>query len=59
VEVWQDDQNISRMVFGTGDENAELDVPVLSAKKIILKVSSKSRLQVGSQLTWKQPRLTR
>jgi hypothetical protein len=59
VEVWQDDQNISRLVFGTGDENAELDVPVLSAKKIILKVSSKSRLQVGSQLTWKQPRLTR
>jgi hypothetical protein len=59
IEVWQDGQNISRLVFGTNDEKAELDVPVVAAKKIMLKLSSKSLLQVGSQLTWKQPRLTR
>ena len=59
IEVLQDDQSISKLALGPATEKADLDVPVSPGKKIVLKVTSKGRLQVGSQLTWKQPRLTR
>lgn len=59
IEVLQDDQNISQLVLDPKDERKDLDVAVSGGKKVTLKVSSKSRLQVGCQLTWQQPRLTR
>jgi hypothetical protein len=59
IEVWQDDQNLKRHAFGVDEESLELEVPVVSGKKVTLSVVSKTRLQVGSQMTWKQPRLIR
>jgi hypothetical protein len=59
IEVQQDDQIVFEHAFKNTDDAFDLDIPVVGGKKITLTTSSKTRLQVGSQLTWKQPRLTR
>ena len=59
IEVLQDDQSISRHELRAENDRLDLDLPVLSGKKMSLIVASKNRLQIGSQVTWKQPRLMR
>ncbi len=59
IEVLQDDQSIFRHELRAEDDRLDLDLPLLGGKKVSLMVASKNRLQIGSQVTWKQPRLTR
>lgn len=59
VEVFQEDDSLVRHTFDSKSDLFELDLPVGGGKKMTLVVSSKTRLQVGSQITWRQPRLTR
>jgi hypothetical protein len=59
IEVWEDDQKLMRHALAANEDTLELDVPVSGGKKITFKVASSNRLQIGSQVTWKQPRLTR
>jgi hypothetical protein len=59
IEVWEDDQNLMRRTLAANEDSLELDVPVSGGKKVTFKLASNNRLQIGSQVTWKQPRLTR
>jgi hypothetical protein len=59
VEVFQEDNSLLRYTFDSKADMFELDLPVSGGKRMTLAVSSKTRLQVGSQITWRQPRLTR
>jgi hypothetical protein len=59
IEVWEDDQNLMRRTLAANEDSLELDIPVSGGKKVTFKMATNNRLQIGSQVTWKQPRLTR
>ena len=59
IEVWQDDQKISEQALAHNVDFADLDIPLKSEKKTKLAVICKSKLMIGTDITWKQPRLKR
>ena len=59
IEVWQDDQKISEQPLAHNVDFADLDIPLKSEKKTKLAVICKSKLMIGTEITWKQPRLKR
>ena len=59
IEVWQDDQKISEQPLEHNVDFADLDIPLKSEKKTKLAVICKSKLMIGTEITWKQPRLKR
>ncbi len=59
IEVWQDDQKISEQPLSFNVDFADLAIPLKSEKKTKLAVICKSKLMIGTEITWKQPRLKR
>lgn len=59
IEVWQDDQKISEQPLAHNIDFVDLDIPLKSEKKTKLAVICKSKLMIGTEITWKQPRLKR
>ena len=59
IEVWQDDQRISEQLLLHNADFADLDIPLKPEKKTKLAVICKSKLMIGTEVTWKQPRLKR
>ena len=59
IEVWQDDQKISEQPLSHNVDFVDLDVRLKSEKKTKLAVICKSKLMIGTEITWKQPRLKR
>lgn len=59
IEVWQDDQKISEQPLAHNMDFVDLDIPLKSEKKTKLAVICKSKLMIGTEITWKQPRLKR
>ncbi len=59
IEVWQDDQKLSEQPLAHDVDFANLDIPLKSEKKTKLAVICKSKLMIGTEITWKQPRLKR
>ncbi len=59
LEVWQDDQRIAQKQLSPQDDIADLDLPLVSGKKVRLAVVCESPLMIGTAVTWKQPRLVR
>ena len=59
IEVWQDDQKIFGQSLSVNADFADLDIPLKSEKKTKLAVICKSKLMIGTEITWKQPRLKR
>ena len=59
IEVWQDDQKIAEQPLPFNRDFVELEVAVKPEKKTKLAVVCNSKLMVGTEVTWKQPRLKR
>ena len=59
LEVWQDDQRVAEVPLLHNMEFADLEVALQSGKKTKLVVACKAKLMIGSEVTWKQPRLKR
>ncbi len=59
IEVWQDDQKISEQALAHDVDFIEVNVALKPEKKTKLVVACKSKLMVGTEVTWKQPRLKR
>ncbi len=59
IEVWQDDQRISEQLLIHTADFADLDIPLKPEKKTKLAVICRSKLMIGTEVTWKQPRLKR
>lgn len=59
IEVWQDDQKIVEETLAQNVDFFDVDVPLKSEKKTKLAISCKSKLMIGTEVTWKQPRLKR
>lgn len=59
IEVWQDDQKLSEYPLAHDMSSIDLDVALKSEKKTKLAVVCKSKLLIGTEVTWKQPRLKR
>ena len=59
IEVWQDDQRISEQLLIHTADFADLDISLKPEKKTKLAVICRSKLMIGTEVTWKQPRLKR
>ena len=59
IEVWQDDQRIVEQALAFNQDSTEINVPVQAGKKIRLAVACSSKLMIGTEVQWKQPRLKR
>jgi hypothetical protein len=59
IEVWQDDNRIAQQSLAHDQESIDLNVPVQAGKKIRLAVGCSSKLMIGTEVQWKQPRLKR
>ncbi|HUP78375.1 MAG TPA: hypothetical protein VM260_07390 [Pirellula sp.] len=59
IEVWQDDQRISEQLLLHTADFVDLDIPLKPEKKTKLAVICRSKLMIGTEVTWKQPRLKR
>jgi len=59
IEIWQDDQKISEQPLAQNVDFVEVNVALKPEKKTKLVVACKSKLMVGTEVTWKQPRLKR
>lgn len=59
IEVWQDDNRISQQSLPYDSDSIDVRVPVQPGKKIKLSVACNSKLMVGTEVQWKQPRLNR
>ena len=59
IEIWQDDQRISEQLLLHDADFADLDIQLKPEKKTKLAVVCKSKLMIGTEVTWKQPRLKR
>ncbi|MEQ1824556.1 MAG: NPCBM/NEW2 domain-containing protein, partial [Pirellula sp.] len=59
IEVWQDDQRIAGLPLPFDQDSIEINVSVQAGKKIRLAVAGGSKLMVGTEVQWKQPRLKR
>ena len=57
VEVWVDDQIAIRKEIAPEEELLDLEVPIVPEKKIKLVMASKSALNLGTRVLWRQPRL--
>ena len=59
IEVWQDDVRVAERSLAYNSDVTELDIPLKPEKKTKLLVICKSKLMIGTEITWKQPRLKR
>ncbi len=59
IEVWQDDQKIAEETLAHNVDFFDVNVPLKSEKKTKLAIACKSKLMIGTEVTWKQPRLKR
>ncbi len=59
VEVWVDDQIAIRKQIAPEEELCDLEVPIAPEKKIKLVMASKSALNLGTRVLWRQPRLSK
>ena len=59
IEVWQDDQRLAEKALPYNVESIDLNVPVQSGKKTRITVGCASKLMIGTEVQWKQPRLKR
>jgi hypothetical protein len=59
IEIWQDDQKVSEKPLAHDIDFIELEVPLKPEKKTRLAVVCKSKLLIGTEVVWKQPRLKR
>lgn len=59
VEVWVDDQIAIRKEIAPEEELLDLEVPIVPEKKIKLVMASKSALNLGTRVLWRQPRLSK
>ena len=59
IEIWQDDQKISEQPFAYQVDFVDVSIALKPEKKTKLVVACKSKLMVGTEVTWKQPRLKR
>lgn len=59
IEIWQDEQKLSEQPLAHNVDFIELNVALKPEKKTKLVVACKSKLMVGTEVTWKQPRLKR
>ena len=59
LEVWQDDQKVSEQLLAHNVDFADITLSLKPEKKTKLAVVCKSKLMVGTEVIWKQPRLKR
>ncbi len=59
VEVLQDDQSLWQGKIPASQDSLEVDVRVTPGKKVRLVVGCDSKLMIGSEVMWRQPRLKR
>lgn len=59
IEVWQDDNRLFQQNLPFDTESIDVNVPVQAGKRIRLSVVCSSKLMVGTEVQWKQPRLKR
>jgi hypothetical protein len=59
IEIWQDDQKISELPLTHKDDFVDVNVVLKPEKKTKLVVACKSKLMIGTEVSWKQPRLKR
>jgi len=59
LEVWQDDQKVSEHPLAHNMDFTDVSLALKSEKKTRLAVVCKSKLMIGTEVTWKQPRLKR
>lgn len=59
IEVWQDDERILQLNLPANKDSVKVDTKVASGKKIRLVVACPSKLMIGTEVQWKQPRLKR
>jgi hypothetical protein len=59
IELWQDDQRIDQQTLAHNQDSIELNVAVQANKKTRLVVACISKLFIGTEVQWKQPRLKR
>jgi len=59
IEVFQDDQKVLSQPLPFGVDFVELQVALQPGKKTWLAVVCASKLMIGTEVTWKQPRLKR
>ena len=58
-QVWVGDDLAWEATLPPGQLEANVDIPVVADKRLRITVGSDSDLQLGTQLSWQQPRLTR
>jgi len=59
IEVWQDDQKVTEYPLAHDVDFIDLEVALKQEKKTKLAVTCKSKLLIGTEVVWKQPRLKR
>lgn len=59
IEVWQDDERILQQNLPANKESVKVETSVVPGKKIRLVVACPSKLMIGTEVQWKQPRLKR
>jgi hypothetical protein len=59
IEIWQDDNRLSQQSLPYDVDSVDVNLPVPSGKKVQLRVACNSKLMVGTEVQWKQPRLKR
>ncbi len=59
LQIWQEDIQVSEQLLAHDRDFADLDVQLKPEKKTKLVVICKSKLMIGTEVTWKQPRLKR
>ena len=59
IEVWQEESRLAQVPLATDQDSIEINVNVPAGKKIKLAVVCVSKLMIGTEVQWKQPRLKR
>ncbi|MCU0709835.1 MAG: hypothetical protein MUF23_16250 [Pirellula sp.] len=59
IEVVQDGERLALTKLETSQEALDIELSLTSGKKVTLIVGSEGRMQIGTEVTWKQPRLLR
>lgn len=59
IEVWQDDQKIAEQTLAHNADFFDVNVQLTPEKKTKLAIACKSKLMIGTEVMWKQPRLKR
>ena len=59
IQIWQDDVQVTEQLLPHNRDFADLDIQLKPEKKTKLVVICKSKLMIGTEVTWKQPRLKR